>query len=49
MNRLGMIVDISHASDKTFHADVLRQRKHQFRLALQLPRPLRKAAQHIRR
>ena len=49
MNRLGMIVDISHVSDKTFY-DVLEVDEGAgHRLALVVPRARQRSAQHDRR
>ncbi len=49
MNRLGMMVDISHVSDRTFLQRGDRQPRPRDRLALLRPRPHRCSPQHDRR
>ncbi len=49
MNRLGMMVDISHVSDRTFYRTLNISRRAGHRLALLGARPLRRPPQHDRR
>ena len=49
MNRLGMIVDISHVADKTFWDALEVEQGADLRVALVLPRDLAGAAQYDRR